>query len=196
MDNNKESDVVSGAICDLLEHSPSNPEVAKKVLNNECPDCSKHNLIRWCPQSGFHDLCSHFHCLDCDADYCYPIAWSPPMPVVKMKGEICPRDRRYIAKLAKNQNIKVPDWWIPIMQSDLKPVVRKVVLKCYECHNKKETEVIVKAGYYNFGRGKHPRGWFIDRDGAEMYYSDDEKADIILCLCPVCLKGKKEVQNV
>ncbi len=175
---------MNGAICDLLEHEPANKEVADKLLDGHCPDCGSDKLVRWCPCGGFHDLCTHYHCIGCDSDYCWPIAWTPPMPVTKMKGKLSPRDRRGIAKTCKENGIAIPDFWNPIMESDLEKKIEEVILICYVCNKEKKTEVITQKGEWHWGRGKKPRNW-VDTDN-EMEYSDAKKMNTIYAQCGEC----------
>ncbi len=70
----------SGAICNFMAwpEEPSNPEVAWKIAIGRCPAClERDTLFKW--RAGmltdWHDLCTHYHCKACDADYCWGIAW-------------------------------------------------------------------------------------------------------------------------
>lgn len=175
---------MNGAICDLLEHEPANKEVADKIMGGYCPNCNAEDLIRWCPGSGFHDLCTHFHCMRCDADYCWPIAWEPPLPIVKMNGKLTPLNRRNIADICKRQSIAVPDFWKPIMESDLEPTVKDIILRCYECKKQKHIRVIFEAGYWHWRKGGYARGW-VDTDN-ELYYDKTIKFDVLLARCNHC----------
>lgn len=176
--------MTDGAICDLLEHEPLNKELGDKIMDGHCPNCASDKLIRWCPNSGFHDLCTHFHCLDCDADYHWPIAWNPPMPVMKMNGKISPSDRQKIADICEAQNIEVPKWWIPIIKRDTHNKVIKLTLICHECNKHKLTTCIVKSGEWHFSRGKTPRGW-VDLDNEIDKYGG-HKTYTLFCRCPDC----------
>jgi len=180
---------MNGAICDLLEHEPSNKEVADKLKEWHCPECNSDKLVRWCPMAGFHELCTHIHCIDCDSDFCWPIAWNPPMPITKMKGELSPKDRRYIAKICKEKGITIPDFWKPIMESDLESRIEEVTLICYECNKEKKVEVITQKGEWHWGRGKKPRNWVGTNN--EMFYSKERKSNVIFARCYECYEKVK-----
>lgn len=176
--------MANGAICDLLEHEPVNKEVADKIKDDCCPDCNAEGIVRWCPGNNMHDLCTHFHCMKCDADYCWPIAWEPPLPVIKMKGKLSPYDRRAITEICKRHDIAVPDWWKPIMESDLEAKNEHVVLHCYECKKEKAIEVIFQAGSWHWKRGGYARGW-VDTDN-EIVYEEKRHAHILWARCNDC----------
>jgi len=158
------SDEVPGAICNLLEHNPTNPELADKISKGICPKCGAEAMVPWCPGRGFHDLCTHYHCVRCDTDYCWPIAWDPPMPITEMKGELTPSDRRQIAESAERQGIKLPGCWQILMVKDKGPHIEKAALCCYKCKSEKEVEVLVQDDHWRWPRGKWPRGWSIDEE--------------------------------
>jgi hypothetical protein len=150
----------SGAICDLLEHEPTNKDVGDKIMNGICPDCGAGGtLVRWCPGSGFHDLCTHFHCVKCDTDYCWPIAWDPPMPIIKMKGTLHPLQRREIIEAAQRQHIVIPDYWEPLLVFDTTPKKEEVKLRCFECQKEITISIITDGKCWHWQRGKWPRGW-------------------------------------
>jgi hypothetical protein len=109
------------------------------------------------------------------------------MPVTKMKGKLSPRDRRYIAKICKKKDLKVPDSWKPVIESDLEARIENVILICYICDKEKKTKVIVQTGEWHWGRGKTPRDW-VGTDN-EMHYSEQRSSNIIYAKCFECQTG-------
>jgi hypothetical protein len=109
-----------------------------------------------------------------------------------MKGKLSPRDRREIAEICKRHSIVVPDFWKPIMESDLEPKTQCITLHCYECKKQKSIEVVFQAGVWHWKRGEYARGW-VDTDN-EISYDEKRKKHILWARCNDCYhKALKEI---
>ncbi|MFA5049022.1 MAG: hypothetical protein WC516_08415 [Patescibacteria group bacterium] len=166
--------------------------MASKILKGHCPKCNSTQLVKW-HRHYSDELGSRFHCISCDMDYAWPIAWNPPLPVIKIEGKyLSPLDRRTIAERCKDKGITVPEFWKSIMESDLEPKVATIILRCYECHKEKMMEVIVQAGYWHWKRGCHARGW-VNTDN-ELWHNKERNRTELLARCGDCYK--KDIESV